>query len=84
MQKEVIDKANEIIALIEGNRKAIEELQNYSESGKILYTNSREFMHPLQQYKSPLAIHFEAWEVRLMIHNKQQRIKALEKQLEKL
>lgn len=37
MQKELIEKANEIIGLIEKNEKAIEELSKYAESGGTLW-----------------------------------------------
>lgn len=82
MKKELIDKANEIIRLIEKNEKAIEELSKYQESGKTLYTEER---CPYSYDGSfPQPIDFEDWEIRLMIHQKKQRINALKVQLEKL
>lgn len=80
MQKELIDKANEIIGLIEKNERAVEELEKYAESGSAFYTNTSNLFiyNPLQP------IDFESWEIRLMIHNKKQRIKALKAQLERL
>lgn len=81
MQKELIDKANEIIRLIEKNERAVEELEKYAESGGSLYNKYEpgitfhEFYHELC---------FEPWEIRLMIHNKKQRIKALKAQLERM
>lgn len=83
MDRAVIDKANELTKLIEQNKIAIQELQNY-ENGKTLYTSCSEYSNPLSMYRFPVPISFEPWEVRLMIHNKQQRIKALEKELEEL
>ena len=80
MQKEVIDKANKIMELIERNKKAVEFLKEYADSGvKFGKAKIGAWMYPETTY-----IDFEPWEVRLMIHNKQQRIKALEKQLEEL
>lgn len=82
MQKELIDKANEIIRLIEKNEKAIEELSKYAESGKTLYTEERYTYSYDGSFSQP--IDFEDWEIRLMIHQKKQRINALKVQLEKL
>lgn len=80
MQKELIDKANEIIGLIEKNKRAVEELEKYAEIGKSLWTETNSYM----DYKFPREIEFEPWEIRLMIHNKKQRIKALKAQLERM
>lgn len=82
MQKELIDKANEIIRLIEKNEKAIEELSKYQESGKTLYTERDYHFYFGRDF--PQSIDFEDWEIRLMIHQKKQRINALKVQLEKL
>lgn len=82
MQKELIDKANEIIRLIEKNEMAIEELSKYAKSGKTLYIkNSYPFSCSAD---FPQSIDFEDWEIRLMIHQKKQRINALKIQLERL
>lgn len=83
MQKELIDKANEIVDLIEKNEKAIEELEKYAESGKILYTETWIYAH-MTNGEIPKAIDFEDWEIRLMIHQKKQRTQALKLQLERL
>lgn len=83
MQKELIDKANEIIRLIKKNERAVEELEKYAESGRILYT-AIEYTYHSGYDKQPKEIDFEPWEIRLMIHNKKQRIKALKAQLERL
>lgn len=81
MQKELIDKANEIIRLVVENEKAIEELSKYAESGGSLYSQYKlEYMF----HDSYRELHFEDWEIRLMIHQKKQRIKALKVQLERL
>lgn len=82
MQKELIDKASEIIRLIEENEKAIEELSKYAESGMTLYAKV-EYPHSVG-YCFPQSIDFEDWEIRLMIHQKKQRINALKVQLERL
>lgn len=83
MKKELIDKANEIISLIERNEKAIEELSKYAESGKTLYTETDRYMCSCN-YAFPQSIDFEDWEIRLIIHQKKQRINALKVQLERL
>lgn len=79
MQREIIDKANEIVKIIESNKSAVSELEKYAESGKTLFTQ-----HGHNMWDFPVSIPFEDWEIRLMIHNKKQRIAALEKQLEQL
>lgn len=82
MQKELIDKANEIIGLIEKNEKAIEELSKYAESGKKLYAKKD---YRLSYGEAPQqSIDFEDWEIRLMIHQKKKRVNALKVQLERL
>lgn len=83
MNKEIISKANEIVKLIEENKSAVSELEKYAESGKTLYIEAR-YNRPCSYDKQLKAIKFENWEIRLMIHNKKQRIAALEKQLERL
>ena len=80
MQKELIDKANEIIGLIEKNERAVEELEKYAESGQSLWAETSSYMG----CKFPIEIDFEDWEIRLMIHNKKQRINALKAQLERM
>lgn len=81
MDKKIIDKANDIIGKIESNKKAIKELEKYAESGKTLFT---QYMAYSCFGSFNESIDFEPWEIRLMIHNKKQRITALEKQLEQL
>lgn len=82
MDKKVIEKANHIIVLIDKNKKAIDELSKYAESGKTLYTETDRYMCNCNMF--PQSIDFEDWEIRLMIHQKKQRIAALERQLEQL
>lgn len=87
MQKELIDKANEIIGLIEKNERAVEELEKCLTQDAKIYAgrygvgtdacNNIFFLYPKE-------IDFEAWEIRLMIHNKKQRINALRAQLERM
>ncbi len=81
MQKELIDKANEIMSLIEQNKRAIEKLEKFSQNGGRLYCEKR---YEYAIYPCFDSIDFEDWEIRLMIHQKKQRIQALEKQLEQL
>ena len=82
MQKEVIEKANKIIKAIDAEKKAVDSLQKYdAEKGITLYAEAG---HGFNGYRLKEDIYFEPWEVRLIIHNKQQRIQALEKQLEEL
>lgn len=76
----MIDKANEVISLIEKNERAVEELEKYAESGKALYAD----VNMTGIFKVINEIDFEPWEIRLMIHNKKQRIRALKAQLERL
>lgn len=82
MDRAVIDKANELTKLIDENKKAIEHLQRCDENrGITLYARTE---HTWGGYSFKEDVRFEPWEVRLMIHNKQQRIQALEKELEDL
>lgn len=83
MERVIIDKANEIIKLIDENKNAVLELEKYAESGKTLYSERDSYMS-CTGFVSQEPIHFEDWEIRLMIHNKKQRIAALENQLEQL
>lgn len=82
MQKELIDKANEIIRLIEKNERAVEVLQKFSESGASVQISDYSTLY----YGCIVSdrLDFEDWEIRLMIHNKKQRIKALKAQLERM
>lgn len=75
---------SEIIKLIDENKNAVSELEKYSESGKSLYTNTDSYMNAIAGFEHPIPIRFEDWEIRLIIHNKKQRIAALERQLEQL
>lgn len=83
MQKEMIDKANKIMSLIEENEKAVAELEKYAETGKTLYISKGIVCMP-HGMEFTDGISFEDWEIRLMIHQKKQRINALKVQLEKL
>ena len=84
MEKTIIYKANEIMKLIEENEKSVSVLQKYAESGKTLYTERDSSYGLFHDDNYPRPISFEDWEIRLIIHNKKQRIAALEKQLEQL
>ena len=74
MHRETIITANEIIKLIDDNKTAIELLEKLTTDDCHLFTG--DFMKA--------GIYFEPWEIRLIIHNKKQRIAALEKELEEL
>lgn len=80
MQKELIDKANEIARLIEINEKDVETLTRYAQDGTRFYVDWEDY----HSFRFPQSIDFEDWEIRLMIHNKRQRIKALKVELERL
>lgn len=87
MQKELIDKANEIIGLIEKNERAVEELEKCLNGEGGIYVGGYGVgigacNNPF--IMCPSEIDFEPWEIRLMIHNKKQRIKALKAQLERM
>ena len=82
MQKEIIDKANKIIQLIQDNKRAVEELEKYVNDGVRL--EKSEIRHTGWVCPQTIYMHFKPWEVRLIIHNKKQRIQALEKELEQL
>lgn len=87
MQKELIDKANEIIGLIKKNERAVEELDKcLKEEANIYIGGYGATVGNCGQlvYYTPKEMPFEPWEIRLMIHNKKQRIKALKAQLERL
>ena len=80
MQKEKIDRANEILQTIREDEIAVGLLEEFSEKGGILFKI---------RYKDFAGVtyddmRFEPWEIRLIIHNKKQRIAALERELEKL
>ena len=84
MEKELIDKANEIIRLIDKNERAIEKLSKYADCGTELYSRSYCYKDDAGIHVSQEPIDFEDWEIRLMIHHKKQRINALKVQLERL
>ena len=80
MQKEKIDRANEILQTIREDERAIGLLEEFSENnGTLFKVRDRDFAGV--SYDD---IRFEPWEIRLIIHNKKQRIAALEKELEEL
>lgn len=87
MQKELIEKANEIIGMIEKNERAVEELEKCLTQDAKIYVGGygvgvSACNNPFLVY--PKEIEFEPWEILLMIHNKKQRIKALKAQLERM
>lgn len=87
MQKELIDKANEIIRMIEKNERAVEKLEKYAEETVKIYIGGSEIDlggNSGIALMRPIEMLFEPWEIRLMIHNKKQRIKALKAQLERM
>lgn len=84
MQKELIDKANEIIWLIEKNERAVEELEKCLNGEGGIYVGKAEFDYKKSNLELPQEMDFEPWEIRMMIHNKKQRIRALKAQLERM
>lgn len=84
MQKELIDKANEIIGLIENNERAVEELEKCLNGDSGIYVGKVEFDYKKCNLDLPQEMDFSFLEIRLMIHNKKQRIKELKAQLERL
>ena len=86
MQKELIDKANEIIGLIEKNERAVIELEKCLGQGDKIYSGGTEIdlTNGGIAVVMPQKMFFEPWEMRLMVHNKKQRIKALKAQLERM
>lgn len=84
MKIETVKEAQKIIERIEANKTAILELKKYAEKGKALFDYTQTYINIMGEPERPTAIHFEDWEIRLMIHNKKQRIAELEKQLERL
>lgn len=80
MQKEKIDRVMEILQTIRENERAVGFLEEFSENGGTLFKiRDRDFAGIYYD-----DIRFEPWEIRLIIHNKKQRIAALEKELEEL
>lgn len=86
MTKETIDKANHIMGLITQQERDIEVLSKYIEDGTILYDKvDVDYGHGYNKITNYAnGVTFEDWEVRLMIHQKEQRVKALKVQLDKL
>lgn len=82
MKRETVERANEIIKLIDNCKESINYLQKYDENnGLTLYAKAE---HGYHGYELKEDVKFEQWEIRLMIHNKKQRIQALDKELEEL
>ena len=81
MKKEIFDRAKEITELIEENKRAIEILESLKDD-----KNDEEHIILWREYSfyHTEGVKFEPWEIRLIIYNKKQRIKALEKELEEL
>lgn len=79
MEIEHIEKANEILGKIKAQEKAIKLIES---GGKIKVEQRMESnidMYPFIHY---FPVEFEDWEIRLIIHQKKQRIEALKKELE--
>lgn len=81
MNKETIDRANEILEEIRRQKTALNHLEKYKEKGSILYHQKNSGWICSSLYT---VLYFEPWEIRLMIHQKKQRIQALENEFEKL
>ena len=83
MQKENIDDARRIIRTIDENRNAIDWLEKHAKNGHRFYTYFKQFIFA-DGDRGMVEIELEDWEIRLIIHNKKQRIAALERELEEL
>lgn len=83
MQIENIDKARKIIKLIDNNKRAVDWLEKYAKYGHCFYTDLEQYVFANGDL-GRIEIGFEDWEIRLIIHNKKQRIVALERELEEL
>lgn len=79
MDKETLQKAKDISENIESHRKSVDFLEKFLDSGCIFYIGA-----DMENMAIVENLHFEPWEIRLMIHQKKQRIEALERQLEDL
>lgn len=84
MQKELIEKANEILRMIDEQEKAVLEFEKCIDKDVDIYIGKYEYDFQRMGFTRPIKSLFEDWEIRLMIHNKKQRIKALKEQLERL
>lgn len=83
MNKEILQKAKDIQYDIERHKETLERLENALHgNGSICFSEPVSFGYYPPKNISPS--HFEDWEIRLMIHQKKQRIATLEKQLEEL
>ena len=83
MQRDNIDEARRIIRTIDENRNAIDWLEKHAKNGHRFYTYFEQFIFS-DGDRGMVDIYLEDWEVRLLIHNKKQRIAALERELEEL
>lgn len=84
MERESIKKANEILKSIQKNEAAIEILKYYEESGATLYTENDCRTNVFGCLKIPQPVSLDAWEVRLILRNKERRLRDLENQLERM
>lgn len=66
----MIDKANEIIGLIEKNERAVEELEKCLNGDGGIYVGKAEFYYKKIHLELPQEMDFETWEIRLMIHTR--------------
>lgn len=79
MQIERIEKANEILEKIKAQEKAIKLIESGGEIKVEQRIESNIGMYP---FIHDFPVEFEDWEIRLIIHQKKQRIEALKKELE--
>ena len=82
MQRELLDRANEINRLIEENERSIKRLEEHTADGVEFYIEPPTHKYLPCDYLD--RIYLEPWEIRLMIHNKKQRLNALKAELERL
>ena len=81
MQKEKIDRANEILSVIDDDKMSIDTLSEIQGERIFLFDRA---LYGIPCDDRPKRIIFTRSEIEDIIHNKKQRIAALEKELEEL
>lgn len=79
MQIKHIEKANEILEKIKAQERAVELLES---GGTIKVEGTIESNIGMFPFTHDFPVEFEDWEIRLIIHQKKQRIEALKKEME--
>ena len=81
MQKEKIDRANEILSVIDDDKMSIDTLREFEGERIILFDRS---LYGISCFDRPKEIIFTRSEIGKIIRNKKNRIAKLERELEKL